>query len=441
MNNYGTIEENTSLLKENNNKQQIQEKIKNTNNIDPNDTSWYVKIASLFLSVNNNNNKEQEQSNNHQSREIFNSSSNNTITSPQTENMNQKSSSYSNISEISSFIIDEKTSVFDLYKGLFFMFISCIFKSLYSVFSKLLLIHNTEISSSQLLVLKSYVLVIISTILLYLFLNIKYEKLLVNNQEVFYKVVLRSLFSVVSNSILIYSLKEIAISEVFTVYYTYPCIIIILSFFILKEHPKKLDVTCLIACIIGVLLIIRPYFIDNILSSIYDTGSNNEAIDKESDSKNIIITLFAALIKASEDLIVKSIGNEVEPIFIPIMYSFIGVMIYPLIVYFTNQSLSFITKLDILSWFMIIIISAFSFLMLLFLAKSLQNESASRVSMVNYLQIVFMFGSDLFIFGRSFYLWDILGMLLIFGFNFGNGLFKFYQRLDKKEKCIKRNEE
>jgi len=67
------------------------------------------------------------------------------------------------------------------------------------------------------------------------------------------------------------------------------------------------------------------------------------------------------------------------------------------------------------------------------MALGLQNENAGRVSMVNYLQVALMYLSDLFIFGKELMLLDLMGTILIFSFNFINGIYKFVKRLKQLE--------
>jgi drug/metabolite transporter (DMT)-like permease len=63
------------------------------------------------------------------------------------------------------------------------------------------------------------------------------------------------------------------------------------------------------------------------------------------------------------------------------------------------------------------------------MALGLQNEKAGRVSMVNYLQVALMYISDITLFGKNLELLDLIGTIVIFGFNFINGLMKTIERL------------
>ena len=58
-------------------------------------------------------------------------------------------------------------------------------------------------------------------------------------------------------------------------------------------------------------------------------------------------------------------------------------------------------------------------------------QSVER-SMVNYLQVIFMYIADITIFHRHFAMLDLIGILIIFFFNFFNALYKTLKRMDKK---------
>jgi len=336
----------------------------------------------------------------------------------------------------SSMVIDEETSTFDLYKGLFFMFISCICKSIFSVLCKFLMTYNQEIHSFQLLVMKSYLILVVSSLLIILFYLIEAKKFLVTETKTLLKLVLRSLFTIASLGLLIYSLKLISISDVFTVYYTYPAIVLVLSVLVLREKAGKLDLVCLVACLVGVLLIIRPDFIKRGLYLAFNSTfeEKNETQADYHKTFILVLVLLSATFKACEDLVIRDIGGAVEPIIFPMVYSFIGFLIFPVPFYLMNYDMNIFIQMDYICWILTFSIALTHFSMQFFMAKALQNEAACRVSMVNYLQLVFMFLTDMFFFNKNFLIFDIVGAILIFSFNFANGLYKFSSRLNKKEK-------
>lgn len=351
--------------------------------------------------------------------------------------------------------INENTPTFDLYKGLIFMFISCIFKSTFSVLSKIVLIMNKQITSFHLLVAKTYFMFILTFILGIPLFHMKSN--LIPNKSSIMKVIARSCLSVVSISILIFAVNEMSISDVFTVYYSYPAIVIILSFFLLREKVSLLDILCLFACFVGVILIIKPEFflflihakrnqearplmeiINPTNTTHHPTGKIKPLLNHQTAHEvnhNFIFGLvfIAALIKAVEDILIRSIKNAIQPEIFPFFYSLFGIILYPISLALFNLSLSDFNHVALTEWLLIFFIGLCSFLMQYFMAKALQNESVGRVSMVNYLQVAFMFLSDLFIFHKEMQVLDVTGTLIIFCFNFGNGLYKTFKRIVKKE--------
>lgn len=344
--------------------------------------------------------------------------------------------------------INNKTTTFDLFKGLFFMFISCLFKSIFSILSKFVLYNNSNLNSFVLLVAKVYIMIVISIFAVVYYAMFDNINKLAPSKKDFNKVVLRSLLSIICISIIIFSLNILSISDVFSIYYIYPGIVMLFSLLILKEKTTKIDYICLLACIIGVLLIIRPAFVSKYLFYLPEKDEKNyNNLQKPNNyikiknnpiynlSKLFVVCLviIASISKAIEDIIIKSIGSYVEAILYPIVYSFLGIIMYPLFVIMFRFNISSLLNLDFTTYIILIVIAISSYLMQFFMAKSFQKESASRASMVNYLQLIFMFLSDLVLFNHKFYLVDLIGTFLIFGFNFANGVYKFLDRLERKE--------
>ena len=82
----------------------------------------------------------------------------------------------------SSVVLNEHTSQFDLYKGFFFVFISCLFKTFFSLFCRILLEKNKTITSFHLLAYKVYIMLGI-TIILCLFILYTYYINTVDNKN------------------------------------------------------------------------------------------------------------------------------------------------------------------------------------------------------------------------------------------------------------------
>lgn len=339
-----------------------------------------------------------------------------------------------------SILIDKETTNFDLYKGLLFMLISCILKSLFSLGSKLLLERSELLNSFIILLLKAYIMVLISVVFIVVLYYTSPEKLFPKSDALI-KVAIRATLSICSLSIIIFSLKILAISEVFSIYYAYPGIVLILSIIFLKEKAGKMDYFCLFACFCGVLLLIRPEFISKLFNVPASNVAHKVSINHKADNEEfyvpkiilLLLVLLAAIFKATEDIIIKKVGKGVSPILYPIVYSFIGLLLYAIPIVVFKVHIDPILHLGLIDWGFLLAIAICSYGMQFFMALAFQGEYASRASMVNYLQLVFMLLSDVFIFHKTFYYIDIIGTFMIFGFNLANGIYKFCSRLSRKE--------
>ena len=318
--------------------------------------------------------------------------------------------------------INENTTSFDLYKGLIYMFLSCISKSLFSILSKYALKEKTDLSSFQLLTYRTYFMMWISiTITFALPINVfsqKFAKL-----DKIFPVIIRTIFAIVSMSLVIFCIRFIHISDVYSVYYIYPAFVILFSFFFLKEKVGIFDIFCLSACFFGAILIVKPDFI-------FQTGKGNH------ESIYFVLVVIAAVLKAIEDVIIRNVGKDVNFLIFPFMYSLLGMILFPIPMFIFDTVYPSFSFTEVV---VIFFIGLFTFLYMSFMALGFQNESAGRVSMVNYFQVALMYVSDLCLFDKKLEFLDLVGTLLIFGFNFANGLLKAYKRFGELDKMKKNN--
>ena len=324
-----------------------------------------------------------------------------------------------------SLVITDKTESFDLYKGMFFMLCSCISKSCFSLLTKYLLESYSHVSSFQLLAYRSVLMFFISIALLGGFWKHLFPPSLLNSKKTLLGVIIRTIFAVFSISLLIYALKNMHVSDVYSLYYIYPAIILVLSLLFLKnEKFGYFDFICLFICFIGALLIVKPTWLFTIDISNPETQSKKTFF--------FLFVLIASCMKAVEDIIVRRVGNEVPALLFPFAYSMLGIIIFPLQMFlFDKQYLIYFSFRD---WILIFITGILTYLYQFFMALGLQNEGAGRVSMVNYIQIALMYICDLSIFGKPLQMLDLLGTCLIFGFNFTNGIIKVSSRLKELNK-------
>ena len=305
-------------------------------------------------------------------------------------------------------------STFESFKGLLFMFFSCLLKSLFSILIKYSLHRNELLTSYHLLFYKvNFMLILFLIFAMTIYQKDKqvFIKIIKVNKREFLFLIIRAILSIISISLTSFSLKYMRISNVYSIYYLYPGIVVLLSNIILNEKVRTFDYICLISCFIGVICVLRPglNFFEN---NIYGILS--------------IFVLLSALFKAFEDIILRYIGKKTHFLLTPFLYSLVGFIIYFLQVILFNNKIELIIKMSLYDWIIIFIIASLAVSYQSLMALAFGNEKAGRASMVNYFQILFTFLADIFIFNRNAVLLDYIGILLIFGFNFTNGCLKVY---------------
>ena len=324
-----------------------------------------------------------------------------------------------------------QTTTFDMYKGFVFMFISCVLKSLFSFISKLILLKYTFITSFHLLAVKVYIMIFICGAFmyaLYLYNPNSINDIKRTSLKNILFVSFRSIMSIIATSLTIMSLKYMPISDVYAIYYLYPGIIIIFSYCLINEKSSFFDYVCFISCFIGVLFVIRPQLFTF-------TSANNDNMQTYIYNLLICCVILSAVFKALEDMIIRHIGRNIHFIIIPLLYCLLGLVLYPIpLIIFCSDGVNAFRFVDMKGWILIILLACLSFCYTILLALSFQNENAGRASMINYLQVLFMFLADIYVFERKTVLLDYIGISLIFCFNFMNGVIKFYKRNKKLQK-------
>jgi len=223
---------------------------------------------------------------------------------------------------------------------------------------------------------------------------------------------LRSTLGCITIGLLIYSIKYMNVSDVYTIFYCYPMLVILMSLFT-KDKPKLLDYLCLVACIIGATLIIRPAFI----------FQSNAA--KPETLFYFMLAFFAAFSKSLEMLIVRNIKDGIHFLFFPLLYSTVGILLFPIpLMLFDNFTVDF----KALEWFLLACMAIVAWGYHAFMALSLRSENVGRASLINYFQIPILLIVDLVFFGKAIVPLDIIGASLIFSFNLVNGYFKLKER-------------
>ena len=322
----------------------------------------------------------------------------------------------------SSFSSNKNLTKFDTFKGLLYMFFSCIFRSLFSIFSKYILNYNYDLTSYHLLMYKVYIMSFINILVifyLYFFNYIQFQKINSISLKSLIFLIIRSILSIFGQTLTILSLKYMSISEVYSIYYLYPGFVILLTNLVLNEKVENFDYICFFFCFIGVLFVVRPnfdYLIQNNIILFLISG-----------------LLLSALFKSFEDIIIRYLRKDVYFLLFPIVYALIGLILYPIFLlnYLNEIKSDFLIEMSYYEWSIIFLIAVFSFSYQALMAASFKYENVGRADLINYFQVLFMFISDIYLFDKNAVFYDYLGIFFIFGFNLSNGIIKSYKRNKK----------
>ena len=309
-----------------------------------------------------------------------------------------------------SVVIDDKKTYWDMYKGMVFMVFSCLGFTGISFFSKVLLRMRPDITSYEVLTNRTYILFIGSSMTCFFTGTNVFSEDNIRSSKLNH-IIIRSVLATLTISFLIYSIKYIDASDVYTIFYCYPAFVIVLSVFFTRDTPKIMDYLCLLCCFIGVLCVVQP-------AVIFGEKVLIEGHKDISKTLYFLLALCGAMTKSTEVVLVRDIMGDINWLCFPLFFAFFGLLMFP-IPQIINRSFSFEYTLS--EFVILVCISLSSWNYHSFLALSLKYENVSRASMINYLQIPILLITDLLMFDKKADFLSIFGSLLIFTFNFGNG--------------------
>jgi len=316
--------------------------------------------------------------------------------------------------------ITTNSSNWDMYKGMVYMLFSCLGFTGISFFSKVLLRMKTDLTSYELLTCRTYILFIgasavcfCSGTTVFSEENIKPAKLK--------HIIIRSVLATITISFLIFSIKFIDASDVYTIFYCYPAFVVILSLVFTRDIPKMMDYFCLVCCFVGVICVVQPAFI---------FGEHKKAEHEMNKTLYFVLALLASFTKSTEVVLVRDIMGAIQFLIFPLFFAFFGLILFP-IPMIIDKNISF--QFSLKEFIVLSCISVSSWCYHSFMALSLKYENVGRASMINYLQIPILLIADLLLFDKKADFLGIFGSMLIFTFNFGNGICKAFERVEKLE--------
>lgn len=334
-----------------------------------------------------------------------------------------------------SVIINKNTGTFEMYKGFLLMFISCLFRTSATVLGKYILETKKDLTSFQLNAFVGFYLMGISVFIFVLFLMNLVDLKIKSKKNVYY-VAARSFMAITVETFIVLALRYLPASNVYSVFFLYPGLVMILSSIILKENFNILDFLTFPICLIGVFLVVKPkIFFNNNSNQIHEEKNNTDNSSLASHDILYVLVFLACFAKGTGDFIVRKV-KMISPFIIPMGMSTVGIIILPILVIIDQSKLPDVSVKDhilfAIDGFLIFFYQAF-------LALSLQNDNAGRVIMINYVQLVFLFIADIYIFNKKFEWMDFIGIIIIFSVNVMNAIYKTIKRLDKRDNLIDEN--
>lgn len=140
------------------------------------------------------------------------------------------------------------------------MFVSCCFRSIFSICCKWSLNYNKELTAFQQIAYFNCSYFVITLISLF-FTDVNVFSIKFIKKQKISLMVLRNILAIASIVFLAYALKFMHISDVFSVFFIYPAFVIMFSVCFLGEKSWWFDYVCCVASFTGAVLIVKPDFL------------------------------------------------------------------------------------------------------------------------------------------------------------------------------------
>ena len=163
-----------------------------------------------------------------------------------------------------------------------------------------------------------------------------------------------------------YSLSKLPVATVITIHKTAPFLIILLSWFFLKEKSSKYKFIAFFIAFIGILLIFKPG---------YNSGKYFY----------LFLPVFSAFFSASAHTIIRKLGETNKPEVIVWFFFFISNFILaPLMIYYGVEMPD-----NAFDWFLILLLGVFTMSAQLSMTKSYSLTKVGEASLYSYINIPF----------------------------------------------------
>lgn len=205
---------------------------------------------------------------------------------------------------------------------------------------------------------------------------------------------LRGTLGFVALSALYYSLVHLPLAEATIIQYTNPVFTAVLAALLLREHMGAWEVGCVLASLLGVVLVVRPGFVFG--------GS------PDLDTRAVAVGLAGALCSAGAYVTIRKLTAE-HPLVI--------VFYLPLVTFGGTVPIAAATLVwpTPLEWLVLLAVGVTTQIAQVYLTRGLHLERAGRATAVGYLQVIFATLWGALFFAERPDGWSLAGGALILG--------------------------
>ena len=234
---------------------------------------------------------------------------------------------------------------------------------------------------------------------------------IVNSSDAFF-IISRALLGIGDNVLLTIGVIYLNVSTATALYYMFPIITIVMSWTLLKEPVKALEVMAAICSFGGVIMIVKPKFL-------FDDEGDSQP--QQSNPIYMLITLASAMCAGSLFVLYRKTSTKINYFIMTFYYGIICSITVPLIYMFTPYEKP---PLNFSQFIIAAFTAAITLLGSLLIYWAYQYDNASRLTSVTYTQVVFTFIIDYAFFHPHIDYYHLFGAALIVGASFALAFMK-----------------
>jgi drug/metabolite transporter (DMT)-like permease len=237
---------------------------------------------------------------------------------------------------------------------------------------------------------------IISLVLSVVFLQSKSVSMWGVNKPILFA---RGLTGAIALLIFFSLLQQVPLAAASSLAYLAPIFTTVLGIFLVKEKVKPLQWFFFILSFIGVIVI--------------------QGFDGRIDLVHLVMGIATSFFMGLAYNFIRMLKTTEHPLVIILYFPLVMLPIAGI-----WSAFVWVTPVSIMDWFYLLMVGVLTQVAQYFMTKSYQSEELSKVSIVNYIGIVFSLSFGYFIFDETFHIVTLLGMLMVVGGVVLNVLFK-----------------